>query len=194
MVTFRRRSTFLPLFALAAICTLYILRRNPHEGVDTVIAYIPTHEVPLDQEFENEVLPSTTTTTIQRVKTEAPPPPPPKTEPPPFCKGTECGTGRWRARSPAFGSPSELQKAYANKYDHVWQRCQVPSAEQIPDAERNELETRRLVDILNWEWVPAGGKLLMDFDALEFTIRMLKSPGGMILMGDSITRQWQVTL
>ncbi|TRM64463.1 hypothetical protein BD626DRAFT_491897 [Schizophyllum amplum] len=190
MYSFRRRSTFLPLFVLAALGTLYVLRRAPHDYVDAVVEYIPSNEVPVEQEFENEAYPPPPPAHPDKVE-EVLAPPPPKHD---FCKGTECGTGRWRARSPAFGALSELQKAYANKYDHVWQQCLIPASEQMPEAERKERESRRLVDVLNWEWVPSGGKLLMDFDALEFTIRMLKSPGGMILMGDSITRQWHVTM
>ncbi|KAE9409504.1 hypothetical protein BT96DRAFT_848115 [Gymnopus androsaceus JB14] len=47
---------------------------------------------------------------------------------------------------------------------------------------------QRLVDMLNWEWLPDRGRLL-DYDPIDFIVRMLKSPGGVIFVGDSITRQ-----
>ena len=50
-------------------------------------------------------------------------------------------------------------------------------------AERkHEAGERRLMDIMSWTWKPDAGQM-RDWDAEEFVVRLLRSPGGLIFIG-----------
>ncbi|TRM60008.1 hypothetical protein BD626DRAFT_506161 [Schizophyllum amplum] len=113
-----------------------------------------------------------------------------------WCQVGECSTGRWVPRTPEFQSLGELQAAYMNYMEDPWSHCPVyqdVNGHLIPDDEKPALEAQRLVDLLNWEWVPDRGRML-DLDFEDFVVRLLRSPGGMVMIGDSITRQHHVAI
>ncbi|KAJ3847122.1 hypothetical protein EV368DRAFT_25996, partial [Lentinula lateritia] len=58
--------------------------------------------------------------------------------------------------------------------------------------EKKKLQGQRLVDTLNWEWTPGRG-ILLDYDPVDFVVRMLKSLGGLVFIGDSISCQHRNT-
>lgn len=117
----------------------------------------------------------------------------PPVDMPHLCQPSECSAGKWIPRKNPFTSLNDVQTTYSNLWHPVWAGCDV-----IWDSEGNlleegsekkkKLEGQRLVDTLNWEWVPDRG-VLLEYDAIEFVVRLLKSPGGLVLIGDSITRQ-----
>ncbi|KAF5389466.1 hypothetical protein D9757_004330 [Collybiopsis confluens] len=107
-----------------------------------------------------------------------------------FCQSHECAHGKWIPRQPPFESLQHLQTVYANLYHPVWSGCGlVPGTYPDDDeAEKTRLKGQRLVDVLNWEWAPDRG-VVMEYDTVDFVVRMLKSPGGLVLIGDSISTQ-----
>ncbi|RDB27159.1 hypothetical protein Hypma_004567 [Hypsizygus marmoreus] len=105
----------------------------------------------------------------------------------PWCTPEECASGRWEPRKPAFTSLEQFRAAYANRLDHVWKGCRAPI---FPGDERSQgkVDEERLMDVMGWTWTPYVGGL-RKWDADEFMIRLLRSPGGLILIGDSISQQ-----
>jgi len=90
--------------------------------------------------------------------------------------------GRWEPRQPAFRSMDEFREAYGNRHDHLWKGCRA-----LPDPSRNssnqgKVDEDRLMQVMSWTWMPYIGKM-KEWDAEEFVIRLLKSPGGLILIG-----------
>ena len=57
-------------------------------------------------------------------------------------------------------------------------------ADSLPEKEKEKLEQQRLVDIFNWVWQPEkeNGKQV-EWDAMDFVVRLLKRPGGIVFMG-----------
>ncbi|GAV99304.1 protein [Lentinula edodes] len=76
-----------------------------------------------------------------------------------------------------------VSTVYSNLWHPVWDGCGVwdPSG-KLEGEEKKKLEGQRLVDTLNWEWTPGRG-ILLDYDPVDFVVRMLKSPGGLVLVG-----------
>ncbi|KAJ3711546.1 hypothetical protein F5878DRAFT_247604 [Lentinula raphanica] len=113
----------------------------------------------------------------------------PAAPPPLYCQSYECGRGRWHPRKDPFKTLQDVQIAYSNLWHPVWDGCGIydPFGE-LDGEEKKKVEGQRLVDTLNWEWVPGRG-LLLEYDPVDFVVRMLKSPGGLVLVGDSISRQ-----
>ncbi|KAI5831451.1 hypothetical protein K523DRAFT_237519 [Schizophyllum commune Tattone D] len=114
----------------------------------------------------------------------------------PWCQVGECAVGRWVPRTPQFETLEEMQAAYMNHYEDPWSHCPVymdVNGHLIPDDEKPALQAQRIVDLLNWEWQPDRGKLL-DTNFEDFMVRLLRSPGGLVMIGDSITRQHHVAL
>ncbi|KAE9409503.1 hypothetical protein BT96DRAFT_984574 [Gymnopus androsaceus JB14] len=105
----------------------------------------------------------------------------------PFCQSYECGKGKWTPRRNPFTSLEHFQSAHSNSYHPVWYACDLWNAERVKaEGEENMKRAgQRLVDMMNWEWLPDRGKLL-EYDPIEFVVRMLKSPGGLILVGGEI--------
>ncbi|KIK67062.1 hypothetical protein GYMLUDRAFT_37100 [Collybiopsis luxurians FD-317 M1] len=107
-----------------------------------------------------------------------------------LCQAHECAVGKWIPRLEPFTSLEHLQRVYANLYHPVWSGCGLAPGTypEEDEAEKTRLKGQRLVDTLNWEWVPDRGALL-EYDTVDFVVRMLKSPGGLVLIGDSISGQ-----
>ncbi|KAL1746918.1 hypothetical protein HDZ31DRAFT_61741 [Schizophyllum fasciatum] len=103
----------------------------------------------------------------------------------PWCQFGECGVGKWVPRVPAveklvFGDPPSCRRPI-DIYGNL-----------IPEDVRPALEVQRSLDIVNWDWVPSRGKL-MDLDMMDMAVRLMQSPGGLILIGDSLTVQHRDT-
>lgn len=118
-----------------------------------------------------------------------------QTPPPPIlCQPNECSTGKWKFRSSnptgpgPFTSLSQVQSVYSNLWHPVWDKCDVIydplTGNKLDEGseEKKKLEGQRLIETLNWEWVPDRG-LLLDYDPVDFVVRLLKSPGGLVLIG-----------
>lgn len=106
----------------------------------------------------------------------------------PWCSPLECTTGRWEPRQPPFRSMDEFRVAYANRQDHVWKGCRAPPDPSKNSSDQGKVDEDRLMKVMNWTWTPYIGKM-KEWNAENFVIRLLKSPGGLILIGDSITQQ-----
>ncbi|KAL1682960.1 hypothetical protein EV122DRAFT_258892 [Schizophyllum commune] len=103
----------------------------------------------------------------------------------PWCQFGECGVGKWVPRVPAvdtlvFGDPPSCRRPIDVHGD------------PIPEDVRPQIEIQRSLDIINWDWVPSRGKL-MDLDMMELAVRLIQSPGGLIMIGDSLTVQHRDT-
>ena len=93
----------------------------------------------------------------------------------PWCQFGECGVGKWVPRVPAvetlvFGDPPSCRRPFDMHGD------------VIPEEIRPQIEIQRSLDIINWDWVPSRGKL-MDLDMMELAVRLMQSPGGLIMIG-----------
>lgn len=100
----------------------------------------------------------------------------------PWCSPEECSTGRWEPRQPPFKSMDEFRKAYANRQDHVWKGCRAPPDPLKNSTSQEKVDEDRLMQVMSWTWTPYIGKM-KEWNAEEFVIRLLKSPGGLILIG-----------
>ncbi|KAG5653471.1 hypothetical protein H0H81_000240 [Sphagnurus paluster] len=107
-----------------------------------------------------------------------------------FCSPANCAAGRWEPRNPPFTSLKDFQAAYANRLDRLWKGCRaIPDPTgQRPAAAQGKVDEERLMQVMNWTWTPYAGEL-KPWDPEDFMVRLLRSPGGLILIGDSITQQ-----
>ncbi|KAG6874288.1 hypothetical protein C0995_001513 [Termitomyces sp. Mi166 len=108
-----------------------------------------------------------------------------------WCQPNECAEGRWEPRQPPFTALEQFQEAYANRLDVLWKGCSaIPDPNLGPKkvSTKGSVDEIRLMQVMNWTWTPYVGEL-RKWDAEEFMVRLLKSPGGLILIGDSITQQ-----
>jgi len=111
----------------------------------------------------------------------------------PWCSPEECSSGRWEPRQPPFTSMDEFRLAYANRLDNVWKGCRAPPDSSNNSSSPEKVDEDRLMQVMSWTWTPYIGKM-KKWDAEDFVIRLLKSPGGLILIGDSITQQYHHAL
>ena len=100
----------------------------------------------------------------------------------PWCSPEECSRGRWEPRQPPFKSMDEFREAYANRLDRVWKGCRAPPDMSNNSSNPEKVDEDRLMQIMSWTWTPYIGKM-KEWNAEEFVIRLLKSPGGLILIG-----------
>ena len=100
----------------------------------------------------------------------------------PWCSPEECSSGRWLPRQPPFRSMDDFRQAYANRQDHVWKGCRAPPNATRTSSDSEKVDEERLLNVMSWTWTPYIGKM-KQWDANEFVIRLLKSPGGLILIG-----------
>lgn len=101
----------------------------------------------------------------------------------PWCKPDECSTGRWMPRDPPFTTIGQFQAAYANRLDRLWKGCHaIPTAKPRTPEELDKANEDRLMKVMNWTWTPYAGQM-RPWDADEFMIRLMRSPGGLILIG-----------
>jgi hypothetical protein len=113
------------------------------------------------------------------------PAPSPKSE---WCQYNDCLKGKWAPRNPPFNDLADFQQAYKNGQEPIWSRAPIPSPSisglEFTDEERAVLEEQRLVDLMNYVWVPTeGAGKMKKWDPEEFVVQMLRTPGGLILIG-----------
>lgn len=101
-----------------------------------------------------------------------------------LCQSYECAVGKWVPRRDKFTSLEHVQTVYSNLHHPVWSACGIAEPPE-DEEEKKRLEGQRLVDTLNWEWVPDRG-MLLEYDPVEFVVRLLKSPGGLVLVGGEL--------
>jgi hypothetical protein len=100
-----------------------------------------------------------------------------------WCQGDQCTTGSWKPRQPPFQTLKELKDSYMNHdSDWFWTCEPAPGLPTRTEREKSEAGVKRQLDAANWVWEPDVGKM-KSWDAEEFVIRMLRSPGGMIFIG-----------
>lgn len=56
-------------------------------------------------------------------------------------------------------------------------------ADSLSADEKKRLEEQRIVDVFNWVWQPEAERLQVEWDAMDFVVRLLKRPGGIVFMG-----------
>ena len=117
------------------------------------------------------------------------PAPSPKSE---WCQYNDCLKGKWVPRNPSFKNLAEFQEAYKNNQEPIWSRAPIPSPSisglEFTDEERAVLETQRFIDLMNYVWEPTEGMGKMKkWDPEEFVVQMLRTPGGLIMIGGQYT-------
>ena len=113
------------------------------------------------------------------------PAPSPKSE---WCQYNDCLKGKWVPRNPSFKNLAEFQEAYKNSQEPIWSRAPIPSPSisglEFTDEESAVLETQRFLDLMNYVWLPNDGMGKMkNWDPEEFVVQMLRTPGGLIMIG-----------
>lgn len=106
----------------------------------------------------------------------------------PWCEGDQCTKGRWEPRTPVVPSPEllEHESTFPNPYRVSWRYCEPPPNPFRSEEERRALGEQRSIDVAAWTWVPDFGKMKA-WDAEEFVVRLLRSPGGLILVGGTFS-------
>ncbi|PFH47457.1 hypothetical protein AMATHDRAFT_102370, partial [Amanita thiersii Skay4041] len=72
-----------------------------------------------------------------------------------------------------------------------WTGCPMPESDLLSgytEKQRRLGEEKRLLDVMNWVWMPWRG-VVLSWDAEKFVVRLLRSPGGLFLIGDTVTKQ-----
>ncbi|KXN81230.1 hypothetical protein AN958_05691 [Leucoagaricus sp. SymC.cos] len=108
-----------------------------------------------------------------------------------LCEPNECMIGSWKPREPPFRTLADIKREYPPSHRGVFKMCGSEENKRAEDSDRNafhKAQEERLVQVMNWVWKPRKGRL-GTWDAIEFVVRLLKCPGGLIFSGDSITRQ-----
>ncbi|KAF5346789.1 hypothetical protein D9758_015730 [Tetrapyrgos nigripes] len=132
------------------------------------------------------------------------PPPPPTPEDLekqryfPYCPPSKCAYGHWIPRPTPFTTFEEAHQAILfNKNDAGFSLPDPhpPTAEGVEytEEEKKEGGRKRVLEMVNWIWQSDFGELVK-FDVEEFVVRLLRSPGGLIIVGDSLTTQHLITL
>jgi hypothetical protein len=52
----------------------------------------------------------------------------------------------------------------------------------MSEREQEKADAKRLLEVMNWVWTPKSG-VLKEWDAEAFVVRLLKSSGGLIVVG-----------
>ena len=76
----------------------------------------------------------------------------------------------------------DFREAYANRLDHVWKGCRAPFDMSNNSSSQEKVDENRLMQVMSWTWTPYIGKM-KEWNAEDFVVRLLKSPGGLILIG-----------
>lgn len=88
-----------------------------------------------------------------------------------LCAGADCFKGTWKPRNPPLKSIDELKP---------YKGC--ASAARLRGAAIEKASAQRLLNIMNWVWTPYKGEIA-EWNAEEFVVRLLRSPGGLISVG-----------
>ncbi|KAF5346805.1 hypothetical protein D9758_015729 [Tetrapyrgos nigripes] len=122
------------------------------------------------------------------------PPPPPTPEDLeeqryfPYCPPSKCAYGHWIPRPTPFTTFEEAHKAIIyNKNDPGpgLPDPHPPTGEGVEytEEEKKERGRTRVLEMANWVWQSDFGEVVK-FDVEEFVVRLLRSPGGLIIVGD----------
>lgn len=90
-----------------------------------------------------------------------------------LCKGDECFRGRWIPREKPYTSLDELRP---------WKGCPNPPPVAAVHWDQEEADGKRLLDVMNYAWTPDAGRM-KEWNAEAFVVRLLRSPGGLIIVG-----------
>lgn len=93
-----------------------------------------------------------------------------------FCIGEECFKGTWKPRSKPFESIDQLRP---------YKGCATST--RLRGATTEKANAERLLNVMNWDWTPYQGETA-EWNAEEFVIRLLRSPGGLISVGDATSK------
>jgi hypothetical protein len=101
-----------------------------------------------------------------------------------LCEPDECTRGSWFPRQPPFQSIADFRKEYPKTPFGAFKIC---GSEENKRGEEDRAifhlaQEERLVQTMNWVWKPVNGRM-RDWNAIEFVIRLLRSPGGLIFSG-----------
>ncbi|THU86071.1 hypothetical protein K435DRAFT_843009 [Dendrothele bispora CBS 962.96] len=130
-----------------------------------------------------------------------------------YCPPLKCAQGHWIPRVPQFTTYEEAHKAIIyNPNDPGYSlpdprpvikkvvddqgkvtTTVVKAEEEMTEEEKEENGKERVLEMSNWVWKSDFGDMV-PFDTEEFVIRLLRSPGGLFLIGDSLTTQHFMTL
>ncbi|TFK44109.1 hypothetical protein BDQ12DRAFT_594552 [Crucibulum laeve] len=104
-----------------------------------------------------------------------------------LCRGNDCTIGRWTPRKPPHVSIDDAIKHYDGNQSNysVWDFSYLSTGASKEDKFVQE-QYQRLINITNWIWEPNQGRM-HSWNAEDFVIRMLRSSGGIIFVGDSLT-------
>ncbi|THU88209.1 hypothetical protein K435DRAFT_969573, partial [Dendrothele bispora CBS 962.96] len=116
-----------------------------------------------------------------------------------YCPPTKCAYGHWVPRVPQFTTYEEA--FHAITYNPNGLEFPLPEPHpplvgegiEMSEEEKNEGGRRRVLEMSNWVWESDFGEIV-PFDTEEFLIRLLRSPGGLFLIGDSLTSQHFMTI
>ncbi|TFK25740.1 hypothetical protein FA15DRAFT_327405 [Coprinopsis marcescibilis] len=97
-----------------------------------------------------------------------------------LCEENNCFRGSWKQREPPLVNLEDVKP---------WTGC--PAASKTggseTDVEQGKSSASRLLDIVNWKWEPTHSSL-EEWNPEAFVVRLLKSPGGLVFLGDENTR------
>ncbi|TFK33345.1 hypothetical protein BDQ12DRAFT_615434 [Crucibulum laeve] len=107
-----------------------------------------------------------------------------------LCYRNECTKGSWKLRSPPFESLVDFERVYPPTHRGIWKMCGSEENSREPEdrARFHATQADRMIDLMNYVWEPRTGRM-REWRSEEFVVRLLKSPGGLIFNGDSISRQ-----
>ncbi|KAF5347678.1 hypothetical protein D9758_014841 [Tetrapyrgos nigripes] len=115
----------------------------------------------------------------------------------PFCPSDKCAQGHWVPRVPRFETYEQAENAINTAYNKNGEDrgFRMPDVELEPEPVTITEEQRRerILEISNWVWKPQFGEVI-PFNVEEFVLKLLKSPGGMFLVGDSLTTHHFLTI
>ncbi|KAH6916405.1 hypothetical protein BKA70DRAFT_1255682 [Coprinopsis sp. MPI-PUGE-AT-0042] len=100
--------------------------------------------------------------------------------------------GRWVPRTPPFSNLEEFQEELLREARHHGTSApyRIRRRERKGLREAKALKAKRLVDMMNYVWQPERGRQV-PWDPEDFLVRLLKTPAGIIFIGDSVTAGWQ---
>jgi hypothetical protein len=107
-----------------------------------------------------------------------------------LCEPDECTRGSWFPRQPPFQSIADFRKEYPKTPFTAFKIC---GSEENKRGEEDRVafhqaQEERLVLTMNWVWKPVNGHM-RDWNAIEFVIRLLRSPGGLIFSGGAFLKK-----
>ncbi|KAJ3550756.1 hypothetical protein NMY22_g251 [Coprinellus aureogranulatus] len=97
-----------------------------------------------------------------------------------LCESEECFRGRWTPREKPYTSVEEVKP---------WKGCPSPRPVAAVGWDQEEADAKRLLDVINWSWTPDSG-IMRDWNAEAFVVRLLRSAGGLIIVGDEMSDQY----